>query len=77
MADYLESGRKDRLGQIASFLVVPVGEREVIGLVTGLEVTESQAGTMNLHLIDKYPRDVFIAGTPVSDDRRRGDGREA
>ncbi len=62
MADYLESGRKDRLGQIASFLVVPVGEARVIGLVTGLEVTESQAATMNLHLIGQISQGRFYRG---------------
>jgi DNA helicase HerA-like ATPase len=61
-ADYLEAGRKDRLGQIASFLVVPVAEARVIGLVTGLEVTESQTATMNLHLIGQISKGRFYRG---------------
>jgi uncharacterized protein len=61
--DFVQSARKDRLGQLASFVVIPVGTGRVVGMVTALEAWEKGShGLMSIQLIGQITDNRFYRG---------------
>ncbi len=60
---YVQTARKDRLGQLASFVIIPVRELRVIGMVTGISAKEAEkSAEMTIHLIGQIIGGKFARG---------------
>ncbi len=61
--EFVETARKDRCGQLASFVVIPVSESRVIGMVTAIDGTDKSVGPrMSIHLIGQITEERFLRG---------------
>ncbi len=61
--EFVQSARKDRLGQLSSFIIIPVRESRVVGMVTALQDGNKESpATMSIQLIGQITDDQFYRG---------------
>lgn len=61
--EFLAAAKQERLGQLASFVAIPIRNVRVIGLVTAIRAAETDhPATMTVHLIGQISEDQFHRG---------------
>ncbi len=60
--DYLESAGQERLGQIASFVIIPIGDIRIVGLVAEIESDGDKSGYMKIDLLGQISDGKFSRG---------------